>query len=232
MATAYAKFDHGEDEATATPVQPAVAVPPAPAAETTGKASPLVGKIATAARGLVAPLAGILIVLALWAMLAPQVDTSLGALPGPVEVAEQGVALFGEWQAASIIERMLGKVQNQKTAQRHDFSESGLQELSDLHAQLTRNLRLGLSVFVSGDRESAQQLLREKRRFRAQERRLAHSHVARLHKQVVQSIETSSLHLTLISDMKRLNSLFCSSAYAVLEEHESGALRVEIMGGE
>ncbi|MEH6365102.1 MAG: Na/Pi cotransporter family protein [Pseudomonas marincola] len=135
-------------------------------------------------------------------------------------------------QAANIIERMLGKVQNQKTAQRHDFSESGLQELSDLHAQLTRNLRLGLSVFVSGDRESAQQLLREKRRFRAQERRLAHSHVARLHKQVVQSIETSSLHLTLISDMKRLNSLFCSSAYAVLEEHESGALRVEIMGGE
>ena len=31
------------------------------------------------------------------------------------------------------------------------------------------------------------------------------------------SIETSALHLELIADMKRLNSLFCSSAYAQLE---------------
>ena len=127
-------------------------------------------------------------------------------------------------QAGDIIERMLGKLQNQKTAQRHSFSDSGLEELSSLHAQLMSNLRLGLSVFLSGDRESARRLLREKRSFRARERRLAHAHVHRLHRQVVQSIETSSLHLELIADMKRLNSLFCSSAYAVLEAGETGAL--------
>ncbi|WP_339080772.1 Na/Pi cotransporter family protein [Pseudomonas sp. TMP9] len=127
-------------------------------------------------------------------------------------------------QAGDIIERMLCKVQDQKTAQRHSFSESGLAELGSLHAQLLANLRLGLSVFLSGDKESARQLLREKRRFRAQERRLAHAHVGRLYDQVVQSIETSSLHMELIADMKRLNSLFCSSAYAVLESGETGAL--------
>ncbi|WP_445941079.1 Na/Pi cotransporter family protein [Pseudomonas sp.] len=127
-------------------------------------------------------------------------------------------------QAGDIIERMLGKVQDQKTAQRHSFSDSGLEELASLHQQLTTNLRLGLSVFLSGDKESARQLLREKRRFRAQERRLAHAHVGRLHHQVVQSIETSGLHMELIADMKRLNSLFCSSAYAVLESSETGAL--------
>ena len=52
-------------------------------------------------QSLVAPLFGILAFLALWAVLAPQVDTSLGALPGPVEVAEQGGALYGEWQASN-----------------------------------------------------------------------------------------------------------------------------------
>jgi phosphate:Na+ symporter len=135
-------------------------------------------------------------------------------------------------QAGGIIERMLGKVQDEKTAQRHAFSESGLEELASLHGQLMANLRLGLSVFLSGDSESARQLLREKRRFRAQERRLAHAHVGRLHRQVVQSIETSSLHLELIGDMKRLNSLFCSSAYAVLESRETGALHAEEVGGE
>lgn len=129
--------------------------------------------------------------------------------------------------ASGLIERMLRKIQQQKTSQRRSFSDIGLEELADLQIQLQSNLRLGLSVFLSGDPESARQLLREKRRFRAQERRLAHAHVNRLQHKVVQSIETSSLHLELIADMKRLNSLFCSSAYAVLETTETGALPSE-----
>ena len=129
--------------------------------------------------------------------------------------------------ASGLIERMLRKVQQQKTSQRRSFSDVGLEELSGLHEQLMANLRLGLSVFLSGDPESARQLLREKRRFRAQERRLAHAHVSRLQRKIVQSIETSSLHLELISDMKRLNSLFCSSAYVVLETTDTGALSSE-----
>ncbi|WOE79745.1 Na/Pi cotransporter family protein [Pseudomonas protegens] len=131
--------------------------------------------------------------------------------------------------ASDLIERMLRKVQQQKTSQRRSFSEVGLEELTGLHAQLIANLRLGLSVFLSADPESARQLLREKRRFRAQERRLAHAHVSRLQRKIVQSIETSSLHLELIADMKRLNSLFCSSAYVVLETSDTGALEIENM---
>ena len=129
--------------------------------------------------------------------------------------------------ASGLIERMLRKVQQQKTAQRRSFSEVGLEELAGLHAQLLSNLRLGLSVFLSADPESARQLLREKRRFRAQERRLAHAHVSRLQRKIVQSLETSALHLELIADMKRLNSLFCSSAYVVLETADTGALSSE-----
>ena len=131
--------------------------------------------------------------------------------------------------ASDLIERMLRKVQQQKTAQRRSFSEVGLEELAGLHEQLIANLRLGLSVFLSADPESARQLLREKRRFRAQERRLAHAHVSRLQRKIVQSIETSSLHLELIADMKRLNSLFCGSAYVVLGSSETGALAVDDM---
>ena len=57
-------------------------------------------KILVWLKGLAAPTIGILAFLALWAVLAPQVDTSLGSLPGPVEVSAQGVALFDEWSAA------------------------------------------------------------------------------------------------------------------------------------
>lgn len=118
--------------------------------------------------------------------------------------------------AGDLIEQMAGKLDSHKRA-RHHFSSDGLAELTTLHGLLAGNLRLGLNVFLNGNRDNARRLLEEKQRFRQEERRLAHAHVDRLAQQVVQSIETSALHLELIADMKRLNSLFCSSAYAQLE---------------
>src|SRR5205085_11781653 len=85
------------------------------------------------------------------------------------------------------------------------------------------NLRLGLSVFLNGDVKSAQQLLVEKERFRDLERAYHDSHLERLAGQTVQSIETSSLHLDIISDLRRINSFFCSTAYPILES--AGQLR-------
>jgi nitrate/nitrite transport system permease protein len=46
------------------------------------------------------PVLGILIFLGLWAVLAPSVKTSLGALPGPIEVLEQFKVLIAEHNAA------------------------------------------------------------------------------------------------------------------------------------
>lgn len=120
-------------------------------------------------------------------------------------------------QAGDLIEKMLAKVQHPKTERQQAFTRSDLEELSRLHGELLANLRLGLSVFLSGDPASARQLLRQKRRFRALERQLAHAHVDRLHQGGPQRLETSSAHLELLEDMKRLSSLFCSSAYVVLE---------------
>ena len=85
------------------------------------------------------------------------------------------------------------------------------------------NLRLGLSVFLTSDVKSAQMLLAEKEKFRDLERSYASQHLDRLSDQSVQSIETSSLHLDIISDMRRINSLFCSTAYPILEQ--AGQLR-------
>lgn len=130
-------------------------------------------------------------------------------------------------QAGDIIEHMLGAVQDKKTSRSRSFSDNGLEEITVLHAQLVSNLRLSLSVFLNGDPEGAKRLRRAKQRFRLQERRFAHAHVDRLRQQVVQSIETSSLHLDLISDMKRLNSLFCAIAYAVLDNPDASAITLE-----
>jgi len=97
MATAFANI--------AEPAQPVAppneAVAPGPAPSPARRSSPLAGHGARLGRTLLAPLLGIVVFLGLWAVLAPRVDTSLGALPGPVEVAGQGVSLFEEWQASN-----------------------------------------------------------------------------------------------------------------------------------
>ena len=121
-------------------------------------------------------------------------------------------------QAGDIIERMSGDVADKSLAARRAFSPAGGEELDALQQQLLSNLRLALSVFLSRDITSAKRLRRGKHRFRITNRRYAHAHVNRLHQQNVQSIETSSLHLGLLGDMKRLNSLFCAVAYSVLEQ--------------
>ncbi|MEN5018783.1 Na/Pi cotransporter family protein [Erwinia sp. Eh17-17] len=120
--------------------------------------------------------------------------------------------------AGDILERMSGDVADKSLAARRAFSLEGMKELDAQLELLTSNLRLSLSVFLSRDITSAKRLRRAKHRFRITNRRYSHAHVDRLHQQNVQSIETSSLHLGLLGDMKRLNSLFCAVAYSVLEQ--------------
>ncbi|UVK76558.1 MAG: putative inorganic phosphate export protein [Sodalis sp. Fle] len=123
-------------------------------------------------------------------------------------------------QAGDIIERMTGDIAANSLNVRLAFSSQGMKELDTLHEQLISNLRLSLSVFLSNDMTSARRLRRAKHRFRITDRRYAHAHVDRLYQQNVQSLETSSLHLSLLGDLKRINSLFCSVAYNVLELDE------------
>jgi phosphate:Na+ symporter len=116
-----------------------------------------------------------------------------------------------------IIERLLLDVAERKIQHGLSFSEAGVQEISDLHARLIGNLQLSVAVFLNGDLKSAQKLIAEKVTFRELEMRYAESHLLRLSENTPQSVETSSLHLDLLSDFKRINSLFCSVSYPILE---------------
>jgi len=121
-------------------------------------------------------------------------------------------------QVGDIIERVLTDIVDKKITKHRSFSDAGMGEICDLHARLVGNLRLGMSVFLHGDLKSAQELLAQKVLFRDLERAYADSHLGRLAGNTLESIETSSLHLDLISDFKRINSHICSIAYPILEE--------------
>jgi phosphate:Na+ symporter len=125
-------------------------------------------------------------------------------------------------QVGDIIERVLQDIEDKKVRKNRSFSEAGMAEIVHLHERLLSNLRLAMSVFLDGHVRDAKRLLEEKAHFRDLEHEYAANHIARLRENTTQSIETSSLHIDLISDLKRINSHLCSIAYPIMES--AGAL--------
>ena len=125
-------------------------------------------------------------------------------------------------QIGDIIERVIIDIEDKKIRLHRNFSEAGMNEIVELHERLVANLRLGMSVFLNGNLHDAQRLLEEKVRFRELEHHYASTHLVRLSEQTTSSIETSSLHIDLISELKRINSHICSIAYPILDS--AGAL--------
>jgi len=123
-----------------------------------------------------------------------------------------------------IIDKNLMELAAKKIKRRVVFSTEGAAELQSFHQEVVDNLKLAFSVFMSGDVKIARLLVNEKATLRAAEFAAAESHLARLRDGRPESIESSSLHLDILRDLKRIHSHICSVAYAVLER--AGELQV------
>ena len=120
-------------------------------------------------------------------------------------------------QIGDSVERVLQDIEDKKIKKNRSFSDAGMAEICHLHERLLANMRLSMNVFLEGQVADASRLLEEKARFRDLEHTYAASHIARLQDNTAPSIETSALHLDLISELKRINSHICSTAYPILQ---------------
>jgi phosphate:Na+ symporter len=116
-----------------------------------------------------------------------------------------------------IIDKNLMELAVKKIKHKYEFSKEGAKELADFHKLIMDNLKLAFSVFINGDVKIARKLISEKTQVRTAELACADSHLARLREGRPESIETSSLHLDVLRDLKRIHSHICSVAYPVLE---------------
>jgi phosphate:Na+ symporter len=122
-----------------------------------------------------------------------------------------------------IIDKNLMELAAKKMKHNYAFSKEGAEELKAFHARVLDNLKLAFGVFMSGDARVARALIGEKANLRAAELAASESHFARLREGRPESIESSSLHLDVLRDLKRIHSHICSVAYPVLEA--AGALQ-------
>ena len=88
------------------------------------------------------------------------------------------------------------------------------------------SLRIAFGVFMSGDVNEARWLLEEKAALRNTELAATERHLDRLREGRPETLETTSLHLDVLRDLRRIHSHICSVAYPVLDATgELAALR-------
>jgi phosphate:Na+ symporter len=116
-----------------------------------------------------------------------------------------------------IIDKNLCEVAIRKIKRRLQFSAEGEAELTGFHRRTLESLQAAFGIFMTGDVEAARKLLRTKTVLRKAELDAAERHFERLREGRPESLETTSLHLDVLSDLKRIHSHICSVAYPVLE---------------
>ncbi len=116
-----------------------------------------------------------------------------------------------------IIDKNLSELATKKIKRRFQFSPEGAEELSTFHKRTANSLRIAFGVFMSGDVNEARKLLAEKALLRNAELAATERHLDRLREGRPETIETTSLHLDVLRDLRRIHSHICSVAYPVLD---------------
>ncbi|KAA6490218.1 Na/Pi cotransporter family protein [Agrobacterium rhizogenes] len=117
-----------------------------------------------------------------------------------------------------IIEKGLAEQVAKKIGKGLTFSDDGYQELHKLFGMTIDNLRIAQTIFVTRDFNLARQLMEVKVDVRRLEKQSSERHLERLRDGRVDSLQTSSLHLDMLRDLKRINAHIVSVAHPILDE--------------
>jgi len=121
--------------------------------------------------------------------------------------------------AGDIIDRNLLGIANKLVKRGLTFSPSGQAELLAMIDRLMVNVRTAASLIMTGDQRAARLLAGEKEAFRAMEASATDSHFHRMRSGKIDTMETSTMHLDALRDLKSVNaSLVAAAAYPILEK--------------
>ena len=115
-----------------------------------------------------------------------------------------------------IVNNSLMELSGRKIAKHIHFSKEGFGEIISIHEEVCANYDLAINTFVSNDCELARVLYEKKQELHKLEKRSVSKHLQRIGKGVADSLETSSMHIDVVRDYKRVNSLLSSIAYPIL----------------
>jgi len=115
-------------------------------------------------------------------------------------------------RAADIIDINLTSLAIKKNALKLEFSNEGKEELLQMHAEVIKVAMMAMNAY--NNKEMCDQAINLKRDLAKLEITLRENHISRLNRGMRESINTSSIHLDLLSEYKRIAGLLCSHAYS------------------
>jgi phosphate:Na+ symporter len=136
------------------------------------------------------------------------------------DIHRQMVRLFGYASdlesAADVVDNSILDLARKKHSLKLDFSDSGWRELENLHVAVMEVAALSLSCFQLQDKDLAAKVVFKKRVIRKMEKTMREAHIERLVQGRQETINTSSIHLDVLSDYRRVVGLLANHVYAFL----------------
>lgn len=140
--------------------------------------------------------------------------------PAPIQMGMMRVMNFSAdlESSADVIDNMLLDLAAKKHALKVDFSAEGWRELEEIHEAVMQVAALSLSCFQRQDHDLARKILVQKRNVRRLEKRFRESHMTRLVKGRPETIRTSSIHLDVLGEYRRIVTLMSGHVYSLVKD--------------
>ena len=124
-------------------------------------------------------------------------------------------------EIGDVINRNLGGLARKKIKKQLRFSEEGWQEIKEFHDTVMQNMNLAITAFTTNNEELAKKVRRIKKHVNGSYEDLIQGHLQRLHEGVKASLATSSLHMDLLANMLRVNTIISRIVQPVLKNNPS-----------
>lgn len=115
-----------------------------------------------------------------------------------------------------VVDKNIMPLARKKIQNRLWFSDEGWVDIVRLHRRVTDNLARAVEALRTGDPELAKLVVESKAEVNGYEGELRKRHIERLHEGLSEALETSSIHLDLLEQFRRVNSLTVSIAHSFL----------------
>jgi len=124
-------------------------------------------------------------------------------------------------EICDIINKNILELAEKKIQKDRQFSADGWKEIQEFHAKVLENFHLALAYLAAEDGIIARKIARHEKHLAVLEDKYREAHLLRLHKGLKETIETSSIHIDLLANFRRINSKLTTIVKAALPKKEN-----------
>ncbi len=119
--------------------------------------------------------------------------------------------------AADVVDNQLLELAQKKHLLKVDFSDDGWKDLVEISNAVAQIAHMAIACYQTQDKDLAAKVIFHKRNIRKLEQKMRENHVTRLVKGTPESIRTSSIHLDVLGEYRRIVGLLSNHVYGLLK---------------